>query len=80
MRPEEPYEMMGDVPDVVFPCGVVVDPDGDTLRIYYGGADTVVALATASISELLDWLRDQQRQSPSATRAGELHPPELPPH
>ena len=51
--PMEPYERLGDVHDVVFPCGVVVDDDGDTLRIYYGGADTCVCLATASIGELL---------------------------
>ena len=56
--PIEPYERLGDVGDVVFPCGAVVGDDGDTLRIYYGGADTCVCLATASIRELLDWLRD----------------------
>ena len=55
--PLEPYERMGDVHDVVFPCGTVVEDDGDTLRIYYGGADTCVCLASASIRELLDWLR-----------------------
>jgi len=52
----ENYELFGDVGNVVFPCGVTVAPDGDTLRIYYGGADSCVALATASIKELLDWL------------------------
>jgi predicted GH43/DUF377 family glycosyl hydrolase len=54
--PEEPYETFGDVGYVVFPCGTTVAPDGDTLRIYYGGADSCVALATASIRGLLDWL------------------------
>lgn len=50
------YEYFGDVGNVVFPCGLTVAPDGDTLHIYYGGADTCVALATASIRTLLDWL------------------------
>jgi predicted GH43/DUF377 family glycosyl hydrolase len=54
--PEEGYEIHGDVGYVVFPCGTTVDPDGDTLRVYYGGADSCVALATASIREILAWL------------------------
>jgi predicted GH43/DUF377 family glycosyl hydrolase len=54
--PEEPYERFGDVGNVVFPCGFVVDPDGDRLRIYYGAADTYVALANAKISEMLGFL------------------------
>ena len=53
---EEDYERVGDVGNVVFPCGHVIDPDGDSLRIYYGGADHCIALATTRISILLDWL------------------------
>jgi len=52
--PDERYEREGDVGNVVFPCGYTVD--GDTLRIYYGAADSSVALATASIAALLGWL------------------------
>jgi predicted GH43/DUF377 family glycosyl hydrolase len=55
--PSEPYEMTGDVPNVVFPCGLVHDRDRDELRLYYGAADTSIALATAKLSDLLDWLR-----------------------
>jgi predicted GH43/DUF377 family glycosyl hydrolase len=54
--PEEYYERFGDVGNVVFPCGYTVSDDQDTLNIYYGGADTCIALATASLTELLDWL------------------------
>ena len=54
--PEEQYELHGDVGNVVFPCGYTVAPDGDTLRIYYGAADTSIALATGSISTMLAWL------------------------
>jgi len=54
--PEAPYELEGDVDKVVFPGGYTVDPDGDTLNIYYGASDSYVCLARASISELLDWL------------------------
>ncbi len=54
--PEAQYEREGDVDNVVFPCGFTVADDGDTLNIYYGAADSVIALATARISELLAWL------------------------
>ncbi len=54
--PREPYEISGDVPAVVFPCGWLLEDDGDTLRLYYGAADTSICLATASLAALLDWL------------------------
>jgi predicted GH43/DUF377 family glycosyl hydrolase len=54
--PDAPYERIGDVDQVVFPCGWQVEPDGDTIRMYYGAADTSICLATASLSALLRWL------------------------
>ncbi len=54
--PEESYELHGDVGNVVFPCGYTILPDGDTIQIYYGAADTSIALATGSIAAMLDWL------------------------
>jgi predicted GH43/DUF377 family glycosyl hydrolase len=54
--PEAPYERNGDVHDVVFPCGQVIDADGDTIRLYYGAADSCMAMATGSITALLAWL------------------------
>lgn len=59
--PEESYEMIGDVGDVVFSCGHTIAPDDDTLRLYYGGADTCMALATGSIREMLKWLEKHGR-------------------
>jgi predicted GH43/DUF377 family glycosyl hydrolase len=61
--PEEPYERNGDVGNVTFPCGYTVGADGDSLRIYYGAADTSIALATASIAELLSWLDEHAHTS-----------------
>ncbi|MFH1549364.1 MAG: glycosidase [Planctomycetota bacterium] len=52
--PEEDYERTGDVNEVVFPCGWV--REGDEIRLYYGGADTCIALATASLSGILRYL------------------------
>ncbi|HUI08378.1 MAG TPA: glycosidase [Verrucomicrobiae bacterium] len=61
--PEEPYEREGDVSNVVFPCGFTIAPDGDTLRLYYGAADTSIAMATASIRVLVDWLKRNGKPS-----------------
>ena len=47
------YEREGDVPNVVFPCGLVHDEASDELRLYYGAADTSVGLATANLADLL---------------------------
>jgi predicted GH43/DUF377 family glycosyl hydrolase len=54
--PETPYERQGDVGHVAFPCGYTIDADGDTINMYYGAADTCIALATGSIRRLLKWL------------------------
>lgn len=54
--PEAHYEQHGDVGYVVFPCGCTIAPDGDTLSLYYGAADSSIALATGSLRGLLDWL------------------------
>lgn len=53
-----PYERVGDVQHVVFPTGAILGADGDTLHVYYGAADTSVCLATASVRELLAFLRE----------------------
>jgi len=59
--PEEEYEVTGDVDKVVFPCGWVTE--GDEVRLYYGGADKCLALATARIPDLLDWLADHNHKA-----------------
>jgi beta-1,4-mannooligosaccharide/beta-1,4-mannosyl-N-acetylglucosamine phosphorylase len=42
---------------VVFPCGWILDKSSGMLRIYYGGADSCLALATAQLADLLSHLR-----------------------
>ncbi|HEY1255541.1 MAG TPA: glycosidase [Terracidiphilus sp.] len=61
--PEAPYERNGDVSDVVFPCGQTIGADGDTISLYYGAADSCIALATGSISRLLSWLESNGSQT-----------------
>ncbi|HEX5133537.1 MAG TPA: glycosidase [Candidatus Krumholzibacteria bacterium] len=56
LAPQEPYERVGDVGNVVFPCGSTLAADGDTIHLYYGAADTCIGLATGSVRAILDWL------------------------
>lgn len=51
LQPEDPWEVTGYVHNVVFCCGAVAE-DGGRLRIYWGGADTVVCTGTADIEDL----------------------------
>jgi len=53
-EPLEKYEKEGEIPNVVFSCGTVVR--GDTLFLYYGAADKVIGVATASLAHMLDAL------------------------
>jgi beta-1,4-mannooligosaccharide/beta-1,4-mannosyl-N-acetylglucosamine phosphorylase len=57
LSPQVAYEQVGDVPNVVFPCAALADPETDRLTIYYGAADTVTCLAHGHLSEILDSLR-----------------------
>jgi len=52
--PREDYERIGDVPAVTFPTGVVVDKSTGDVRMYYGAADSYVAVATSHIDKLLE--------------------------
>ena len=54
LQPETPYELYGQVNNVVFPCGAVVI--GEDLFVYYGGADSVIGVATMKLTELLNSL------------------------
>lgn len=54
LSPVENYECNGRVPNVVFSCGAIADHDQDQLRVYYGGADTCIGLATGKISRLIE--------------------------
>ncbi|MEP6811734.1 MAG: glycosidase [Actinomycetota bacterium] len=58
LGPLAAYERVGDVPNVVFPCGLVHDPVTDDVRLYYGAADSCICLATAQLWELLDAVLD----------------------
>ena len=57
LAPTEPYERTGDVPNAIFPCGLIHDQERGELRLYYGAADTSICVATASYAEVLATVR-----------------------
>ena len=57
LSPETSYELTGDVPGVVFPCAALCDGATGRLALYYGAADSVLALAFAYVDELVDFAK-----------------------
>ncbi|MGB3906169.1 MAG: glycosidase [Anaerolineae bacterium] len=55
--PKDDYERIGDVPGVTFPTGAVWWQDTNEVRVYYGAADTSVALVVGDMGELLEYLK-----------------------
>lgn len=51
--PEHDYEMRGRVMNVVFTCNALLEDD-NTIRVYYGAADTNIGLATAKLEDIMN--------------------------
>ena len=56
LTPEMDYETVGFVPNVCFPCSMIPSSDG-RIVIYYGAADTYVALAFTTVDDLIDFAK-----------------------
>ena len=67
LEPRKPYELTGQVPNVVFPSGMIVEnydesgfADLDSeVKVYYGAADTSIGLAETTISELIAMAKNE---------------------
>jgi predicted GH43/DUF377 family glycosyl hydrolase len=62
LQPEEDYELVGYVHNVVFTCGAVPEEDG-SIKIYWGGADKVMCVGTAIIEDLVDHCLNNPRKA-----------------
>jgi len=56
LGPSAIYERIGDVSDVVFPNGATVHKETDQINMYYGAADSSVAVATAKLSDCINYI------------------------
>ena len=53
LAPREDYERIGDVGNVCFACGAVLEDNGD-MKIYYGAADTSICIATCTLDQIMN--------------------------
>jgi beta-1,4-mannooligosaccharide/beta-1,4-mannosyl-N-acetylglucosamine phosphorylase len=58
LAPQELYECVGDVPNVVFPCAAISDAETGRIAIYYGCADTVTGLAFTTVNDLITYTKE----------------------
>jgi len=54
LSPREPYERMGDIPNVVYSCGAIME-DADEIIIYYSGADSCICIGTVKVEKLMQF-------------------------
>jgi predicted GH43/DUF377 family glycosyl hydrolase len=53
LSPREEYERVGDVGNVVFACGAIVEDDGE-IKVYYGAADTSICVAIGDLDDIIE--------------------------
>ena len=69
LTPEEPYEVTGFVPNVIFPCATLQDGDTGRIAIYYGAADTHVGLAFTTVDAVVDYIKSHSVLHPGDEEA-----------
>lgn len=57
LTPEMPYETTGFVPNVAFPGGALCDAATGRIALYYGAADTHLAVAYTRVDELVSYIK-----------------------
>ncbi|MBR6027886.1 MAG: glycoside hydrolase family 130 protein [Clostridia bacterium] len=70
LTPEKWYEERGFVPNVVFPCATLHDPDTGRIAIYYGAADSYVGLAFGQSDEIIDYIKEHSHTTNEDTEIG----------
>lgn len=70
LTPEKWYEERGFVPNVVFPCATIHDPDTGRIALYYGAADSYVSLAFGYLDEIIDYIKDHSKTTWDDTSVG----------
>jgi beta-1,4-mannooligosaccharide/beta-1,4-mannosyl-N-acetylglucosamine phosphorylase len=53
LSPREEYERIGDIPNLVFSCGAILEPNGE-LKLYYGASDSCICVGTTRVEYILD--------------------------
>ena len=61
MTPEEQYETVGFVPNVIFPTCTLVDAKTGRIALYYGSADTYTCLAFTTVDRVVKFIKENNR-------------------
>ena len=56
LAPAAPYELAGDVNNVIFPCAAI--SNDEKVVVYYGAADTVVGVAFGYLQEIISFIKN----------------------
>ncbi|AVM41763.1 glycoside hydrolase family 130 protein [Fastidiosipila sanguinis] len=70
LTPENWYEERGFVPNVAFPCATIHDSETGRIAIYYGAADSYVALAFTQLDDIIDYIKENNSVSETDTEIG----------
>ncbi|GIP57712.1 glycoside hydrolase family 130 protein [Paenibacillus sp. FSL W8-0186] len=62
LTPEEWYEELGFVNNVVFPCATLHDAETGRIAIYYGAADTYVGVAYTTVQEIVEYVKETSEE------------------
>lgn len=61
LSPRERYERIGDVGNLVFSCGALLEDNGQ-VKLYYGASDSCICLGVAAIDDIIKVCRENQEQ------------------
>ena len=70
LTPEEWYEERGFVPNVCFPCATIHDSETGKIALYYGAADSYVAVAFTQLEEIVAYIKEHSRLTNDDTEIG----------
>ena len=70
LTPEEVYEESGFVPNVTFPCATIHDAATGRIAVYYGAADSYVALAFTTAEEVITYIKENSALTAEDTEIG----------
>ena len=61
LAPREKYERIGDVGNIVFSCGALLE-NGDQIRVYYGASDSCICLGIGTLDDIIRVCRESQEE------------------
>ena len=52
LSPREDYERIGDLPNLVYSCGIIIE-DNDEVKLYYGASNSCIAVGTTTVETIM---------------------------